>query len=242
MAGHIHVVPYPKHPVPTQSFISVELARQWIRENVKECTEMYIRVLPEADSKYYPDLKSTNIIDHDGVVTIEHEYSYRRLHVYTGLQLNMNYNSPFKKAYSKLIGTGIGTQLDMAELNALTPNFMYLRTSYTIIRSTNFKPVILPYGRLGKFIENPTSPAQTSDHGSDLWTAGPISAKTSIGIPRGIDLCWDGSRHYTGGFDAQFLPEIYENGIVLHITPCERIIPGGNNYNHRYVTIMLIKK
>lgn len=77
-----------------------------------------------------------------------------------------------------------------------------------------------------------------------IWSAGPVTAAViGIGISRHIELKWDGGcTDYDGyGYNRlKIYPETYENGIVLHLTPCTQ--ESGLSNDNRYATVMMIKK
>lgn len=227
-------------------FISIELTRQWIRENWDDDVDATITYGRNFTFKYYRDLASTGILGDDGFLTLTDE---RRGPTFRWNPSTGEYGSKHPDSfvpYSKFSGAGIGEQLASLETRILTPYFEYLESTHTIVRSFHVEPTILPYELLGNSLppDEPT-PEQLKKYDIVHWVAKFITCTTTCSMHVSITIEWPGGiRGYLlDVLDVAFVhvtPVIYENGIVLHIIPTNTDSFPGNA--HKHSTVMVLDK
>ena len=231
-----------KSGAPLPQTRTMEIVRQWIRENYEDDVDADIDWPLTETFKYSRDLVKASPLDSNGFVNMRNRYSigHTRWNPSTGEYAETMDLDDYESLFRTFYGAGLGAQLASLEMRLLTPDFK--SPAYTTIKSFYDEPVVLPYGLLGKYIESPTLSADESQSYGDihLWTAGPITATGSEWYPSRLTLtCQDRQIDYDD-YPAYIHSETYENGAVLHITPYVR--DGFAHGHNRFATIMFIKK
>lgn len=255
MNKHKYFTPIRRDRKIGPSQISLELVRQWIRDNVewRIDDEICIRYGDFGTMcRYYPDLESTGRLEDDGfVVAVMPGFSNRIGGVVRWNPSTGEYIGPLKYCLFNLLvyefgGAGVSAQLDRLKLRMFTPMFTSLSSTHIVLRSFPDRPVILPYYLLGDVtdINKNMRPSLRLTDSNLLWTAGStrfyLVGHNVIYI---ITDSEDGLTAYKCDNDnciADIRLQTYQNGIVLHIIPTRSF--GHRDVDYRYSTVMIINK
>ena len=231
----ITFIPYSDDDRSGPEHASVELVRQWIRDNWEDGVCANITRYANERPQYHRDIGSTGLFN-DGFVTLADSNLTIWWNPNTGEYSDSLNIKTFYMLFFGLIGAGFSAQVWSLEMRLLTPSFESLSSTHTVIHSFYDKPTILPYELLGD-LEDASSPELDHGRRSFVWKVGPITFVKNG--PYGVlDIRWfGGSKSYLGAFSEIMIHyERYKHGIVLHITAMSTY----PIHDHRFATIMII--